>query len=77
MKRILNTIIEFRHGVIFHILFGFIGAVLGYPWLFSLIFIFKQILDLIDGDPPARISGEVAEYTLGLILGLLVDAFII
>lgn len=73
MKRIYKTIIEFKKGMLYHILFGFLGATLGYVWLFTLIFLFKQMLDLIDGEPPARVSGDVAEYSVGLILGLLVS----
>lgn len=76
MKRVYRTIVEFKHGMIFHVMFGFIGALLGYPYLFTLIFMFKQVLDLMDGEPPAVVSGEIAEYSLGLIIGLLVKVMV-
>ena len=58
-------------GLLFHFLFGFLATFLGHPWLFTLIFLFKQlILDLMaGGEDPSIVSGDLAEYSAGLVAG--------
>ena len=65
-------------GLLFHFLFGFFATFLGHPWLFTLIFLFKQlILDLIaGGEDPSIVSGDLAEYSAGLVAGALVRFFL-
>jgi len=73
----LRTIIDVRKGMIFHILFGLLAGILGCKLVFTLIFLFKQVLDLLSGEDPSIVSGEVAEYASGLIAGLIIRMVVI
>jgi len=67
----LKTIVEVKRGMIFHILFGLLAGLLGCELVFTLIFLSKQVLDILAGEEPSTVSGEIAEYASGLIAGLI------
>ena len=54
-----------------HVLFGFLAVSLRREWLFTIIFLFKQLVDFLGGENPAECGGDVAEYSVGLVLGLI------
>lgn len=65
-------------GTFFHALFGFLSVILGREWLFTIIFIIKQVvLDCYFGHEDFGItSGDLAEYSAGLIMGLILILFL-
>ena len=69
-RLILKTIVTRSFGTLIHILFGFLAVYFSREWLFTLIFLFKQSLDVLNGEDPAVTSGDIASYALGLIIGL-------
>jgi len=57
---------------IVHTLYGFIGALLGYEWLFTTIYILYQLVDYYHSRDYEEVKEDIVEYTLGLILGIIV-----
>jgi hypothetical protein len=57
-----------------HVLFGLLASLLNQEWLFTLIYITYQLVDLIGGESPEELKGDIVEYALGLLAGLLVES---
>lgn len=57
-------------GTVIHFVWGLAGGVLGQPWLFTLIMLFKQFLDYWEGEDWPETSGDIAEFAAGLLVGL-------
>ena len=55
-----------------HFLYGFIGALLGCEWLFTTIYILYQLVDYYHSRDYEEVKEDIVEYTLGLILGIIV-----
>jgi len=70
------TEITFDLGTIAHFLFGFLGGVLDVSYLFTGIFVFKQYMDWRTGEDWPETSGDIAEFSTGLIIGLIVKQFL-
>ncbi|MEM1588976.1 MAG: hypothetical protein QXT26_06710 [Thermoproteota archaeon] len=72
--------IDMDAGTFVHALFGFLGVILGralkqLPFvvsLFSILFVLKQLLDVYGGEVPKVTGGDIAEYSTGLIVGLII-----
>jgi hypothetical protein len=73
--KIFGTTIDLNFGSLVHVVFGLIAVFLRQEWLFTVIFLFKQGVDLVGGEASSECSGDVAEYACGLIIGLLLRAF--
>jgi len=71
-RRILKTVVTKSFGTIVHVCYGVLAGILHQEWLFTIIFLFKQFLDVYNGENPAVTSGDIASYALGLIIGLMV-----
>jgi len=57
-----------------HLVFGFLGAILE-PWLFTTIFLVKQVLDWRSGKERwSETSRDIIEYSTGLIIGFILRA---
>jgi hypothetical protein len=74
--RILNTKVDLDLGSLVHVVFGLLAAFLHQELVFTIIFLFKQGVDLAGGEAKPECSGDVAEYACGLIVGLLLRAFL-
>lgn len=70
--RILGIKIGLDWGSLVHVVFGLLAALLHQEWLSTIIFLFKQAVDLYGGEESSETSGDVAEYTIGLVSGLVV-----
>jgi len=61
---------------IVHTLYGFIGVLLGYEWLFTAVFMVYQVVDLLCEksceESCEEFKRDLIEYTLGLVAGILV-----
>lgn len=64
--------IDLNWGTLIHVIFGLLAAFLRQECLFTLIFLFKQVVDLIGGESSSECSGDVAEYTIGLVVAMLI-----
>ena len=69
--RILGTEIKLDWGSIIHLIFGMMAILLRQEWLFTVIFLFKQAIDVYGGEPTEEASGDIAEYCTGLTAGML------
>jgi hypothetical protein len=69
--KIFGTEIDLNWGSFIHIVFGLLAVFLRQEWLFTIIFLFKQGVDLFGGEASSECSGDVAEYCIGLVTGLL------
>jgi len=72
-----GTEITLDFGTIFHFLFGFLGGVLDASYLFAGIFLFKQFWDFKEGEEWAETSGDIAEFSSGLVAGLIMKRFLL
>ena len=70
--KVRATRINFDRYLIAHIAWGVFGVASGMEWLTTVIYLFKQALDVIGGENVADTSGDVAEYAIGLALGWLI-----
>jgi hypothetical protein len=68
----LKTRISFDLGTIAHLIFGFLAVFFHYEFLFTLIFIFKQVVDVYGGEDVEETSGDIAVYCFGLVVGVIV-----
>jgi hypothetical protein len=68
----LKTRISFNLGTIAHLIFGFLAVFFHYEFLFTLTFIFKQIIDVYGGEETEETSGDIAEYCIGIVVGAIV-----
>jgi hypothetical protein len=68
----LKTKISFDLGTIAHLIFGFLAVFLHYEFLFTLTFIFKQVIDVYGGEDVEKTSGDIVEYCIGLVAGAIV-----
>lgn len=74
--------IDWDVGTFIHFIYGFITPVLGLmigdlPFavgLFTTLFVLKQLLDVYGGEVPRITGGDIAEFTAGLIAGLILVA---
>jgi hypothetical protein len=57
-----------------HFALGFLASMLNQEWLFTVIYITYQLVDLIGGESPEELKGDIVEYALGLLAGLLVES---
>jgi hypothetical protein len=58
-------------GSVAHVVFGLLAALLHAEYLFTAIFLVKQLGDaLLAGEDWAEASGDLAEYAIGLVAGL-------
>jgi hypothetical protein len=55
-----------------HVLFGLLASLLNQEWLFTAIYLFYQLVDLIGGESPEEVKRDIVEYALGLLVGLFV-----
>ena len=60
-----------------HFLFGFLGALLGYEYLFTAVFIVYQVVDLLCEKSCEEFKRDLIEYVLGLLAGVLVKLYIL
>lgn len=72
----LRTTIKLDLGSVIHFAFGVLAALLREEALFTVIFLVKQLLDAYGGEDPAEASGDIAEFTAGLIVGLIITHMI-
>ena len=70
--RIRGTKVDINWGTLIHVLFGLLAVFLHQEWVFTVIFLFKQYVDLHGGEASDECSGDIAEYSVGLVLGILV-----
>jgi len=75
--RVHGTQVIFDLGTIFHFLFGFLGGILDASYLFAGIFLFKQFWDFKEGEEWAETSGDIVEFSSGLVVGLIVKQFLL
>ena len=54
-----------------HFLFGYLGVMLGFPYLFTGIFVVKQLIDYHAGEESEITSGDLVEFSGGLVFALL------
>jgi Na+-driven multidrug efflux pump len=73
--KIFGTEIDLGFGSLVHVVFGIVATIFGKELVFSLLFIVKQIIDLVGGENPNETSGDIAEYACGLVLGCLFRVF--
>jgi len=60
-----------------HVLFGFL-AVFFEPYLFTAIFLVKQILDYLSHKESwVETSKDITEYSCGLVVGYLISTFLL
>jgi hypothetical protein len=65
-------------GSVAHVAYGFLAALLHAEYLFTAIFLVKQLGDaLLAGEDWAEASGDLAEYSVGLVAGLFLRAFVL
>jgi len=67
---------EIDFGTFAHFLFGFLGGILDASYLFTGIFVFKQYMDWRAGEDWPETSGDIAEFSSGLVFGLIVKQFL-
>lgn len=72
----LKTTVKLDLGSVVHFIFGALAALLREEVLFTAIFLVKQLLDVYGGEDPAEASGDIAEFTAGLIVGLFIARII-
>jgi len=72
-----RTEIRLDFGTFVHFLFGMLAAWLGSEYLFTTIFLVKQIACdlLVGGEDYAEQSGDIAEFASGLVVGLVLRHF--
>ena len=71
MSRTRQTKVSLDWGSIIHILFGLLATMLNMEYLFTAIFLVKQLGDAYFlGEDWADTSGDIVEYVIGLIIGL-------
>jgi len=68
-KRIATNII---HGI-----YGFTGAILGYEYLFTAVFMVYQVIDLLCEKSCEEFKRDLIEYAIGLLVGVLVKLYIL
>jgi hypothetical protein len=73
--KIFGTTIDLGFGSLVHVAFGIVATIFGKELVFSLLFVIKQIIDLVGGEKPDETSGDIAEFACGLVLGCLLRAF--
>ena len=67
----LKTKITLDGGTLVHFIFGLLALLLDQAWLFTVIFLTKQMIDLAWGhEEPSETGGDIAEYSLGVVIGL-------
>ncbi|MEM3646593.1 MAG: hypothetical protein QW334_00410 [Thermofilum sp.] len=76
MILIRSTRVKPDYGSIVHFIFGVLAVLLNQIPVFTAIFLFKQAVDLVTGEHGDEVSGDVAEYSAGLILMLLCGVFL-
>jgi len=76
MYRPKVTEISLDWGSVAHFLFGFLGGILDASYLFTGIFVFKQLWDFREGEEWAETSGDVSEFSSGLVVGLIAKQFL-
>jgi hypothetical protein len=59
-----------RASDIAHFVFGVLAPLLGHEWLFTTIYLFYQVIDLIGDRNVEEVKNDIIEYALGLIAGL-------
>jgi hypothetical protein len=65
-------------GSVAHVVFGLLAALLRAEGLFTAIFLVKQVGDaLLAGEDWAEASGDLAEYSVGLVAGLFLRVFVL
>jgi hypothetical protein len=65
------TAIRPDFGSVAHVVFGLLAALLYAEYLFTAIFLVKQLGDaLLAGEDWAETSGDLVEYAIGLVAGL-------
>jgi hypothetical protein len=57
---------------IIHIMYGFIGAMLNYEYLFTTIYMIYQVVDYYHNRDFEEIKKDIIEYIVGLTLGVIV-----
>jgi len=72
-----GTRVIFDLETIFHFLFGFLGGILDASYLFTGIFVFKQYMDWRTSEDWPETSGDIAEFSTGLIAGLIAKQFLL
>jgi hypothetical protein len=65
-------------GSVAHVVFGLLAALLYAEYLFTAIFLVKQLGDaLLAGEDWTEASGDLAEYSVGLVAGLFLRVFVL
>ena len=76
MSRARATEVSADWGSVAHVLYGFLAALLHVEYLFTAIFLVKQVGDvLLTGEDWSETSGDIVEYSVGLVVGLVVGRF--
>jgi hypothetical protein len=71
MSKTRQTKISLDWGSMFHVLLGFWAVLLNMEYLFTAIFLVKQLGDAYFlGEDWAETSGDIVEYVIGLMIGL-------
>jgi len=70
------TVLKPDLGSVAHVIFGLLAALLHAEYLFTAIFLVKQVGDaLLAGEDWAETSGDLVEYSVGLVAGLFLRVF--
>ena len=63
---------NFDLGSIIHYFFGFLAVILGHEYLFTIVFIIKQLGDaFLTKEDWSETSGDIIEYMAGFITGVI------
>jgi len=75
----LKTQVDLNLGSLLHFLLGLLSVLfggLGYTALLTFLFVVKQLLDFIEGESGSECSGDLAEFTAGIVTGLILQSFV-
>jgi hypothetical protein len=58
-----------------HVLFGVLAPLLNQEWLFTLLYVFYQLIDFIGDEDIKEIKNDIIEYAVGLLIGFFMRCF--
>jgi len=67
----MRTKLTLDWGTLAHLVWGLLACLLDQLWLFSLLYVLKQIGDFHAGEPWEETSGDLVEYSGALVAGLI------